>query len=146
MKANVMPGERLPTMEVPVTARMIVSGAAASRDWQPQHHDHTWAVDRAGTPDIFINTPTLGGWLERYLTDWTGPYGRLGRLTFKMRRPMCAGDTLVFGGVVDSIETGWVNVALTLTVNGEVATEGFARVAVPAREGENPWLRERWDP
>ena len=141
-----MPGDPLPSMEVPVTARMIVFGAAASRDWQPQHHDHTWAVERAGTRDIFLNTPTLAGWLERYLTDWTGPFGRLGRLTFKMRKPMCAGDMLVFGGTVDSVETGWVNVTLTLTVNGETATEGTARVAVPSREGENPWLRERWDP
>ena len=65
MKANLMPGDPLPTLEVPVTARMIVSGAAASRDWQPQHHDHTWAVERAGTRDIFINTPTLAGWFER---------------------------------------------------------------------------------
>jgi acyl dehydratase len=141
-----MPGERLPTMEVPITARMIVFGAAASRDWQPQHHDHRWAVERAGTRDIFLNTPTLAGWLERYLTDWTGPYGRLGRLTFKMRKPMCVGDTLVFDGMVDSIETGWVNLALQLTVEGEVATEGTARVAVPARDGENPWQRERWEP
>jgi len=141
-----MPGERLPTMEVPITARMIVFGAAASRDWQPQHHDHRWAVERAGTRDIFLNTPTLAGWLERYLTDWTGPYGRLGRLTFKMRKPMCVGDTLVFDGMVDSIETGWVNLALQLTVEGEVATEGTARVAVPARDGENPWQRDRWEP
>ena len=59
---------------------------------------------------------------------------------------MCAGDTLVFDGVVEEISTGWVDVALTLTVGGEVATEGRARVAVPAREGENPWVRERWDP
>jgi acyl dehydratase len=146
VKANVMPGERLPTMEVPITARMIVFGAAASRDWQPQHHDHRWAVERAGTRDIFLNTPTLAGWLERYLTDWTGPYGRLGRLTFKMRKPMCVGDTLVFDGMVDSIETGWVNLALQLTVEGEVATEGTARVAMPARDGENPWQRERWEP
>ena len=139
-------GEGLPTFEVPVTARMIVFGAAASRDWQPQHHDHEWAVERAGTRDIFLNTPTLAGWLERYLTDWTGPYGRLGRLTFKMRKPMCAGDTLVFNGRVTNAEEGWVDVELLLTVGGETATEGTARVAVPAHEGENPWTREDWNP
>ena len=143
MKA--MPGDRLPTLEVPVTARMIVSGAAASRDWQPQHHDHQWALERAGTRDIFINTPTLAGWLERYLTDWTGPWGRLGRLTFKMRKPMCPGDTLVFDGVVESIETGWVDVDLELTVDGEVVTEGLARVAVPGWHRENPWQRSGKD-
>ena len=123
-----MPGDRLPTLEVPVTARMVVAGAAASRDWQPQHHDHRWAVERAGTRDIFLNTPTMAGWLERYLTDWTGPYGRLGRLAFKMRKPMCPGDTLVFAGVVESIETGWVDVKLELTVDGETVTEGSATV------------------
>ena len=139
-------GDRLPTLEVPITARMVIHGAAASRDWQPQHHDHTWAIDRAGTRDIFLNTPALAGWLERYLTDWTGPYGRLGRLTFRMRKPMCVGDTLVFDGNVEMVEEGWVEVALRLTVDGEPATEGTARVAVPAREGENPWRREEWRP
>ena len=139
-------GDKLPTFEVPVTARMIVFGAAASRDWQPQHHDHAWAKKRAGARDIFLNTPTLAGWLERYLTDWTGPYGRLGRLTFKMRRPMCVGDTLVFNGRVTGAEEGWVDVELLLTVEGETATEGTARVAVPAHDGENPWQRADWSP
>jgi acyl dehydratase len=143
---NATVGERLPTLEVPVTARMVIHGAAASRDWQPQHHNHAWAIERAGARDIFLNTPTLAGWLERYLTDWTGPYGRLGRLTFRMRKPMCVGDTLVFDGTVESVEEGWVEVALQLTVSGETATEGSARVAVPAREGENPWRRREWKP
>jgi acyl dehydratase len=139
-------GDALPTLEVPLSARVIIRGAAASRDWQPQHHDHKWAVERAGARDIFMNTPALAGWLERYLTDWTGPYGRLGRLTFKMRRPMCAGDTLVFDGEVTSAGDGWVDVALKLTVDGELATEGTARVAVPKHDGENPWQREDWSP
>ena len=139
-------GDRLPTFEVPITARMVITGAAASRDWQPQHHDHRWAVERAGARDIFLNTPTLAGWLERYLTDWTGPYGRLGRLTFKMRKPMCVGDTLVFNGTVESVQNGWVSVGLDLTTDGETATEGRARIAVPREEGENPWRREPWVP
>jgi acyl dehydratase len=139
-------GDRLPTFEVPITARMVITGAAASRDWQPQHHDHRWAVERAGARDIFLNTPTLAGWLERYLTDWTGPYGRLGRLTFKMRKPMCVGDTLVFNGTVESVQNGWVSVGLDLTTDGETATEGRARIAVTREEGENPWRREPWVP
>ncbi|MFN2543458.1 MAG: hypothetical protein ABR600_02655 [Actinomycetota bacterium] len=139
-------GDVLPTLEVPLTARVIIRGAAASRDWQPQHHDHAWATQCAGARDIFLNTPTLAGWLERYVTDWTGPYGRLGRLTFKMRRPMCVGDTLVFNGEVTSAEDGWVDVALKLTVDGDTATEGIVRVAVPRHDGENPWKRETWKP
>jgi len=30
------------------------------------------------TRDIFLNTPNQAAWFERYLTDWTGPTGRLG--------------------------------------------------------------------
>jgi hypothetical protein len=67
---------------VPVTATTVVQGAAASRDWQPQHHDYSWAR-RVGTKDIFLNTPTQVGWLRRYITDWAGPASRLGR----SRRP-----------------------------------------------------------
>jgi len=66
---NVKPGDALPRLEVTVSARMVIMGASSSRDWQPQHHDHAWAVNRAGTRDIFLNTPNQAGWIERYLTD-----------------------------------------------------------------------------
>jgi acyl dehydratase len=149
----VKPGDRLPTLSVPITARTVVMGASSSRDWQPQHHDHAWAVNRAGTRDIFLNTPNQAGWIERYLTDWTGSLGRLGRLSFRMRRPVCPGDTLVFAGVVKGVATddagcAWVEVEIELTVEGERATECTARVAIPARDGDNPWRRdaETWRP
>jgi acyl dehydratase len=146
-------GTRLPQMEVPITARTVVMGASASRDWQPQHHDHAWAVDRAGTRDIFLNTPTQAGWIERYLTDWTGPRGRLGRLRFRMRRSVYPGETLAFNGVVRGVSVdiagcSWVEVDLELTVGGELATECAARIAIPAETGDNPWARDAasWKP
>jgi hypothetical protein len=140
-------------MEVPVTARMVVMGASASRDWQPQHHDHAWAVERAGTSDIFLNTPTQAGWIERYLTDWTGPRGRLGKLRFRMRHSIYPGDSLVFQGVVRELtvdDSGgtWLDLDVELTVDGEVATECSARIAIPTEEGDNPWARDAtsWKP
>jgi acyl dehydratase len=146
-------GERLPTLEVEVTARTVIMGATASRDWQPQHHDHHWAVDRAGTRDIFLNTPTQAGWIERYVSDWTGPRGRLGRMRFRMRRSVCPGDTLVFNGVVRGVTTDdagctWAHLEIELTVDGAIATECTARVAVPAGETDNPWRRDAasWRP
>jgi acyl dehydratase len=63
---------------LPVTATTVVLGALAARDWRPMHHDKDFAVDRNGTRDIFLNTPNQAAWFERFLTDWTGPYGRLG--------------------------------------------------------------------
>ena len=146
-------GESLPRLEVDVTARTVIMGAAASRDWQPQHHDHAWAVERAGTRDIFLNTPTIAGWIERYLTDRTGPGGRLGRLSFRMRRSVFPGDRLVFEGAVADVTTDdrgctWADVRVELRVDRELVTECTARIAVPAGPDDNPWRRggEAWQP
>ena len=69
-----------PTLDYEVTATTVVLGALATRDWRPMHHDKDFAVNRNGTQDIFLNTPNQAAWFERYLTDWTGPHGRLGRV------------------------------------------------------------------
>jgi len=150
---DVNAGDALPGLDVKVTARMVIMGASSSRDWQPQHHDHAWAVDRAGTRDIFLNTPNQGGWIERYLTDWTGPLGRLGKMRFRMRRSICTGDDLSFGGVVRSVTTDdagctWADVDVLLSVGEERATECVARIAIPADDSDNPWDRagDAWTP
>lgn len=149
----VQAGTRLPTFEVPISARTVIMGASASRDWQPQHHDHGWALERAGTRDIFLNTPTQAGWIERYLTDWTGPRGRLGRLRFRMRRSVYPGQTLVFQGVVsdvtvDDAGTTWADLDIGLTVDGEMVTECGARIAIPSDDADNPWAKDAgsWKP
>ena len=80
----------------------MVLGALATRDWRPMHHDKDFAVNRNGTQDIFLNTPNQAAWFERYLTDWTGPHGRLGRVTFRMKGSVFPGDTMVLQGVVES--------------------------------------------
>ena len=150
---KVQVGDALPALELPVTARTVVMGASSSRDWQPQHHDYAWATTRAGTKDIFLNTPNQAGWIERYLTDWTGPAGRLGRIKFRMRRPVYPGETLVFSGTVrdtgvDEAGCAWVDVDLELTVGEDVATEVSARLAIPQDEHDNPWRRsgDDWRP
>jgi hypothetical protein len=151
--AEVAVGQRLPTLEVNISARTVVMGASSSRDWQPQHHDHDWAVNRAGTKDIFLNTPNQAGWIERYVTDWTGPHGRLGRLRFRMRRSVYPDHVLVFNASVTDVLAGdsghtWVGLDVDLAVDGETVTECTARVAVPTIGGDNPWALgpDRWDP
>jgi acyl dehydratase len=144
-------GDRLPPLAVEVTARTVIMGASASRDWQPQHHDHAWAVERAGTRDIFLNTPNQAGWIERYLTGWAGPRARLGKLRFRMRRPVCPGDRLVFAGAVTAVTDGpcrWVDVAVELTVDEEAVTLCAARLAIPGDGADNPWAlgADAWAP
>ena len=145
---EVQVGDTLPELVLDVTARTVVIGASSSRDWQPQHHDHHWAVKRAGTPDIFLNTPNQAGWIERFITDWTGPAGRLGRLKFRMRRTVCPGDELHFRGTVTAVDGAWVDIDIALTVGETTVTECTARVAVPRDANDNPWsLRgDEWRP
>jgi acyl dehydratase len=84
-----------------VTATTVVLGALASRDWRPMHHDKDFAVNRNGIRDIFINTPTNAAWFERYITDWSGPKGRLGRIKFKMKSSVFPGDEMTFSGACE---------------------------------------------
>lgn len=150
---QVKAGDALPELAVDVTATTVVLGALAARDWRPMHHDKDFAVVRNGVRDIFLNTPNQASWFERYITDWTGPTGRLGRIQFRMKNSIFPGDRMVFRGVVDrvgedDVGCSWVDVALDLEVGGKSMTSCSARVAIPTKEGDNPWKRsgERWMP
>ncbi len=146
-------GDALPELSYPVTATTVVLGALAARDWRPMHHDKDFAVERNGTRDIFLNTPNQAAWFERYVTDWTGPYGRLRRMTFRMLGSIFPGDTMVFRGAVtdtgiDRTGCGWVSLDISVSVDGEAKTTCEARVALPVTEEDNPWERhgDRWAP
>lgn len=147
---DVHAGDALPPLVVPVTARTVVMGASASRDWQPQHHDHAWAVENVGPRGIFLNTPTQAGWIERYLTGWTGASGRLGRLAFRMRRTVCPGDVATFRGTVtataqDDRGCGWIDLDIEVRTGEGVATRCTARIAIPRDGDDNPWRRRGVD-
>lgn len=145
--------QQLPPLQHKVSATTIVLGALASRDWRPMHHDKDFAVERNGVKNIFINTPNNAAWFERYITDWTGPKGRLGRIKFTMKTSVFPGDEMTFSGrvagkTIDAAGCNWLDLDLAVSVDGQVATECKARVAVPADENDNPWLRKgpRWQP
>ena len=136
-------GRRAARAVLPVTATTVVLGALAARDWRPMHHDKDFAVNRNGTRDIFLNTPNLAGWFERFITDWTGPYGRLRRVTFRMLGSIFPGDTMVFSGTVtetgvDDTGCGWVAIAISVSVDGDPKTTCAARVALPVDRGRQP--------
>jgi acyl dehydratase len=146
-------GDQLPELNYDVSATTIVLGALAARDWRPMHHDHDFAVNRNGTRDIFMNTPNLAAWFERYLTDWTGPHGRLGRMRFRMHGSIFPGDTMVFRGTVTDVATdatgcAWVTVDVAVSVDDDVKTSCSARIAVPRTNDDNPWRRtgDQWIP
>ncbi len=146
-------GDELPPLAYDVSATTVVLGALATRDWRPMHHDKDFAVHRNGTRDIFLNTPNQAAWFERYLTDWTGPHGRLAWVRFRMKSSVFPGDTMTLSGTVESTEVdsggcGFVTVGVTLSVDGDVKTSCTARVALPRSSTDNPWARrgDSWHP
>ena len=83
------------------------------------HHDYHFATERNGTKDIFLNTPNQAAWFERYLTDWTGPKGRLGRMKFRMHGSVFPGDMMELRAVVTNVDQddtgcGWAELDVTL--------------------------------
>ena len=117
------------------------------------HHDYDFAVNRNGTQDIFLNTPNQAAWFERYVTDWTGPKGRLGRMKFRMKGSVYPKDRMVFTATVEDVTTdeagcGWASLLVTLAVDGDTKTDCSVRVALPTAPDDNPWSRtgDQWAP
>ncbi len=146
-------GDELPGLDHDVEPVTVVLGAMATRDWRPQHHDYKFATEKNGVRDIFMNTPNLAAWFERYVTDWTGPCGRLGWIRFRMKDSVFPGESMVFSGSVKGVDTddsgcAWAELDLQVTSGGRVTTVCEARVAIPTHEGDNPWKRrgDDWKP
>ena len=151
--SQVKAGDVLPPLSYDVSATTVILGALASRDWRPMHHDVEFATKRNGTKDIFMNTPNQAAWFERYLTDWSGPRGRLGRMKFRMKDSVFPNDTMVFGGTVEDVQTDevgccWATVNVTLSSGGRTATECAVRIALASTSDDNPWSRsgDDWKP
>lgn len=157
-------GDALPTLAYDVTATTVVLGALATRDWRPMHHDRDFAIERNGARDIFLNTPNQQAWFERFVTDWTGPRGRPGRLHFRMRDSVYPGETMTLTGTIAAVETdatscGWATVAIEVRAGGgatdpagagpaRLCTTATLRIAVPTTPDDNPWQRrgDQWTP
>lgn len=97
-------GAALPVWELPVTPTLVVSGALATRDFQDVHHDRDLAI-KAGSKDIFLNILTTNGFVQRYVTEWTGPQALIRSCELRLGAPAYPGDTLSFAGtVVDVVD------------------------------------------
>lgn len=146
MRGTIAPlaGDRLPQLLIEVTRKMIIAGATGSRDWQPQHHDKE-AAQHAGLPDIIMNNYTQAGLISRYVTDWSGPIGRIGRLRFSMRRPICPDSRVHFSGQVVSVEEdgdqiAWIQLDVAMKQGDTLLTSAAVRLAMPAdASARSPW-------
>ncbi len=98
-------GQALPPLAIDVSAKQIVGGAIASRDFQDVHHDKARAIE-LGSKDIFMNILTTNGLVGRYITDWTGPAGELKRVNIRLGVPNYVGDLMTLSGSVQDKRIG----------------------------------------
>lgn len=96
-------GTVLPELEIPLDRTTIVATAIASQDFEDVHHDPGKAQDR-GTPDIFMSINSTNGFIDRYITDWTGPQGRIRKVSLRLGVPNFPGDTMTMTGEVVEVD------------------------------------------
>ncbi len=132
--ADVSVGDRLPSMEIPLTATLVAGGAIATRDFMPVHHDRDYAALQ-GAPDIFMNILSDTGYCSRFLTDWGGPDTMVRRLAIRLGVPAFPGYTLVYTGEVTGVTTdgddGMVEVAFRAVTGLGDHVSGTATVSLP---------------
>jgi acyl dehydratase len=132
--ASVEVGDELPALVIDVTATVIVSGAIASRDYMPVHHDREYAQAQ-GAPDIFMNILSDTGYCSRFLTDWAGPDARIRRIAIKLGVPVHPGHTMTYTGQVTGVRDDGdetvVEVAFTAMDDLGEHVGGTAEVGLP---------------
>ena len=133
--AKVNEGDVLPPFVLEnITRTDIVKYAGASGDFNPIHHDETFAKS-ASYPSVFAHGMLSAGLLGKCLTDYVGRANlRVYRVSF--RSQVWPGDTLTCTGKVTRKfeEKGEQRIEGELTATtqrGEVAIQGSFVAAVP---------------
>ncbi len=107
----------------------IVKYAGASGDFNPLHHDDTFA-NKAGYPTVFAHGMLSMGLTGKMLTDWLGATN-LKKYGVRFTRQVFPGDTLTARGEVTAVtEDGGQKLAtirvVTVNQKGESVVEGEA--------------------
>ena len=97
--ADVKEGGDIPKFEVKnLTRTDIVKYAGASGDFNPIHHDETFARG-AGYPTVFAHGMLNAGFVSKCLTDYVGRQN-LRKFSVSFRNQVWPGDTITCGGQV----------------------------------------------
>ena len=128
--SDVSVGDALPELKIPLTTSLIVSGALASRDFTPVHHDRA-AAQTSGMSDVIMNILTTNGLVDRYVTDWAGPNALIRNVKLKLGTPNSPGDTMIFNGSVTAKDSDEVTIDLAGKNSWGDHVTASVRVALP---------------
>ncbi len=134
---DVKEGDELPSFTVEnLTRTDFVKYAGSSGDFNPIHHDQTFA-EVSGNPTVFAMGMMNAGILSRLISDYAGVENlRKYRVRFATR--VWPGDSVTCKGKVTkkAVENGEKIIEgeiAALNQKGEVAIQGSFRAALPSR-------------
>ncbi|OFV88232.1 MAG: hypothetical protein A3J75_07370 [Acidobacteria bacterium RBG_16_68_9] len=128
-------GDEIPPLVVQnLTRTDLVRYAGASGDFNPMHHDQTFA-EAAGNPTVFAHGMLSAGFLGKCVTDYVGAQN-LRRFKVRFATRLWPGDTVTCRGRVTRkyLADGEPRIDGELQVlnqKGEVAIHGSFTAAVP---------------
>jgi acyl dehydratase len=134
---DVKEGDEVPKFVVEnITRTDICKYAGASGDFNPIHHDQTFA-EKAGYPSVFAHGMLSAGLVSKCVTDYVGrPSLRIFRVSF--RSQVWPGDTITVGGKVtrkfeDKGEKRVEGELVATNQKGEPVIQGAFVAALPSR-------------
>ena len=134
---DVKEGDEVPKFVVEnITRTDICKYAGASGDFNPIHHDQTFA-EKAGYPSVFAHGMLTAGLASKCVTDYVGrPSLRVFKVSF--RSQVWPGDTITVGGKVtrkfeDNGEKRVEGEILATNQKGEPVIQGGFVAALPSR-------------
>ena len=136
----------LPVTKHMISVKDIQNGAISSRDWAPLHSDQDWAINEANLPNIIMNNYTLNGWIIKYMTDIFGPSTRVGKVGFKIKKPICPNNLLEFHGQqinenIISNNLSLMQLKIEIKVNEEIVASADATIGINKSNNHDysPW-------
>lgn len=130
-------GDRLPPFVVEnLTRTDLVRYAGASGDFNPIHHDETFAK-MAGNPTVFGHGMLTAGFVARCVTDFVGA-ANLRRYKVRFATRVWPGDTITCTGTVTRVyeaegEPRIDGELMATTQKGETAVTGSFTAVLPGR-------------
>jgi N-terminal half of MaoC dehydratase len=140
-QASTEPGSRIPPLEFPVPLRHFVLAVAATRDFYQVHHDDAYA--RAlGATGMYIGTHFMQGLIGRFVTDWSGPDGRMRSMKLTPFERNHPGDVIRVDGWVtgrsDHGERCVVDLAVSCSNDRGLTHEAEASVVISTDQSGRP--------
>ena len=136
----------LPVTKHMISVKDIQNGAISSRDWAPLHSDQDWAINEGNLPNIIMNNYTLNGWIIKYMTDIFGPSTRVGKVGFKIKKPICPNNLLEFHGQqinenIISNNLSLMQLKIEIKVKEEIVASADATIGINKSNNHDysPW-------